>query len=328
MSGREADIRPVTETNHICDVVYPQSVQKFLGEVDRSKWTRHTRCPMCSAHNLSEMFKKNGFAHSSCASCEHQFVNPMPDSSSVAHWYDTSEHQKAFNLLIERVSEQRKDLLYSKRLQQLAEVCEFGSILEIGCGTGGFLRYVREARPATRVYGCDLGAHAVEICRQNGIEAFHSAAEALDYAKYEFDVIALYEVVEHLVDPESVLAAIRASARPGTHLVMSTPNNDGFDFKMLGKTYRGYMPPGHLNLFSKKSMRALLERLGFSQITIRGNGRLDASIVKSYYENNRHNPDPFWKDVFDTDDDAFLQDFQQLLIKHDRSGNMMVHVTV
>lgn len=328
MTQREADIRPVTETNYICDVIYPQSVQRFLAEVDRSKWTRHTSCPMCQAPGVADLFVKNGFAHSSCTRCEHQFVNPMPDLSSVAHWYASSEHQKAFNKLIEQVGEQRKELLYKKRLQQLLEICEFRSVLEIGCGTGGFLRYVRTERPSVRVYGCDLGADAVEICRKNEIEAFHSAAESLDYGAHDFDVIVLYEVIEHLVNPDDVLAAIRKNARPGTHLVMSTPNNDGFDFKMLGKAYRGYMPPGHLNLFSKKSMRALLERLGFSQIRIRGNGRLDASIVKSYYENNRYNPDPFWRAVFDADDDAFLEDFQEILIRHDRSGNMMVHVVL
>ena len=108
---------------------------------------------------------------------------------------------------------------------------------------------------------------------------------------------------------------------------MSTPSNEGFDFKMLGKTYRGYMPPAHLHLFSKKSIRTILEKLDFAKIEIFGNGRLDVSIVKSYFENNRFNPDPFWKAAFETENESFLEDFQQLLIKHDLSGNMLVHAT-
>ena len=328
MKHQESNIRPITETNQICDVIYPRSVQKFLDEVDRSGWTRHTSCPICHAPGVADMFVKSGFNHSECTTCHHQFVNPMPDEASIQYWYDSSEHHKAFNHLIETVAEQRKELLYKKRLTQLRETTAFRSILEVGCGTGGFLSFLKSVHPDVAVYGCDLSVHAVEICKQNGIEAFHSGAEALDYGRYSFDVIVLYEVIEHLVNPESVLAQIRERARPATRLLMTTPNTDGFDFKMLGRTYRGYMPPGHLHLFGKQSMRALLERLGYSDIEIRGNGRLDASIVKSYVENNRFNPDPFWKAVFESDNEAFLEDFQQLLIKHDLSGNMMVTATV
>jgi SAM-dependent methyltransferase len=325
---KEADIRPVAETNHICDVVYPQAAAKFLDEVDRSTWVTHERCPVCACPAVGYLFTKVGFDHAQCPRCGHQFVNPMPDHDAVAHWYATSEHQKAFNKLIERVGEQRREILYKKRLAQLLEACAFDSILEIGCGTGGFLRHVKSELPDVKVYGCDLGADAVAIAREHGVEAIHGAAEDFDYERHRPDVVVLYEVIEHLVEPERVLRSVRAGLSSGAHLVMSTPNNEGFDFRTLGKTYRGYMPPGHLHLFGLRSMRTLLERLGFVQVDVRGNGRLDANIVKSYYENNRFLPDHFWKAVFDAGDDAFLADFQDLLVKHGLSGNMMIHAVV
>jgi len=328
MFREEDKIRPVIWTNYVVDVLYLQAIEDLFDKVDTARWTTLDHCPICRSESIFSLFVKSRFPHFRCSSCEHQFVNPMPDEASVNYWYANSVSQKEFNRVIEVTAEERRNSLYEKRLRQLQQIAPFRSVLEIGCGTGGFLKYVKEQMPEVKVYGCDVDPFAIDLCRKNGIEGICEAAERVEYRNYDIDVIVMWEVVEHLIDPALILGAIARNGRTGTHLVMSTPNNEGFDFKMLSKTYRAYLPPGHLNLFSTQSMSSLLLGLGYSSVDVKCNGQIDASIVKAYYENNRYNPDPFFKQIFDDNKTEFLKDFQDLLIRHNLSGNMLVHARV
>ncbi|CAK0746658.1 conserved hypothetical protein [Gammaproteobacteria bacterium] len=324
----ESKIRPVIQTNYVVEVLYLQALEDFFEKVDTSRWTKLDQCPVCQSKAISLLFAKNRFSYFRCANCEHQFINPMPDEASVHYWYANSVSQKEFNRMIETTTEEHRHSLYQKRLHQLQQIAPFRSLLEIGCGTGGFLKYVKEKLPDVKVYGCDVDPFAIGLCRKNGIEGICEAAEKLEYRKYDIDIIVMWEVVEHLIQSGLMLGAIAKNAKQGTHLVMSTPNNEGFDFQILGKVYRAYLPPGHLNLFSVKSIDTVLRSVGYSSVEVKCNGQIDVSIVKGYYENNRYNPDPFFKRIFDENQMEFLKDFQDLLIKHNLSGNMLVHARV
>lgn len=93
-------------------------------------------------------------------------------------------------------------------------------VLDVGCGTGGFLRYLAEQRPDVVAEGTDISAAAVKRAQADGFEAFVAdlTAEPLERS---YDVVTCFEVIEHIHDAEEQLVAMRDAA---PRLVISCPN--------------------------------------------------------------------------------------------------------
>lgn len=95
------------------------------------------------------------------------------------------------------------------------------NVLDVGCGTGGFLTYLLSQRPNCKVRGTDISPGACEVARQSGLDAFAAdlTTEPLDG---EYDYVTCFETIEHIHEAEKVLVAMRDVTRQ--KLIMSLPN--------------------------------------------------------------------------------------------------------
>lgn len=101
------------------------------------------------------------------------------------------------------------------RLDQRPRAIE--SILDVGCGTGAFLAYMRTRRPEIRVAGIELDAERAEYARQRNPAAdiqTGDALRALDEVGEDFDLITLWDVFEHVEAPAQLLEALAAKLSP------------------------------------------------------------------------------------------------------------------
>jgi 2-polyprenyl-3-methyl-5-hydroxy-6-metoxy-1,4-benzoquinol methylase len=94
------------------------------------------------------------------------------------------------------------------------------SVLDVGCGTGGFLSHLREVRPHCRAQGVDISPRAVAVAVERGHDAF-VADLVVDDIPGRYDVITCFETIEHIAEAEVVLQKIR-DACDGT-ILMSLP---------------------------------------------------------------------------------------------------------
>ena len=132
--------------------------------------------------------------------------------------------------------------------------------LDVGCGTGTQLRAV--ANGGWNALGTEVAAAAVEMVRAEGLEALLGTIDQLDLPAAGFDVVSVVEVIEHVPDPDALLADAARLLRPGGALYLTTPHGRGLSARLLGVDWSVVTPPDHLQLFSISGLRAALDRAG------------------------------------------------------------------
>lgn len=144
------------------------------------------------------------------------------------------------------------------------------SLLDVGCGIGGFVGYA--AGRGLRAVGSDVSPEAVATARTAGLEVY--IADELDAHVPDdaLDALTMWDVVEHLVDPVGVLDATVRKVRPGGALLFETPDG-GFPIRAallaVNRVTRGRVNLTgpmyywqHKVYFTEAGMRALLDRVG------------------------------------------------------------------
>jgi SAM-dependent methyltransferase len=161
-------------------------------------------------------------------------------------------------------------------------------IVDVGCGDGAATALAAGGNPEHRVLGLDWSADALRHARARGLALVRAEAEpdGLPIASGRADVVIMSELIEHLVDPDSVLDEVRRVLRPGGTLLLSTPNlaawyNRGLlalgvqpvftEVSLRGVFGRpGSQVAGHLRLFTSRALVGLLAARGFGAIRVSG----------------------------------------------------------
>jgi SAM-dependent methyltransferase len=142
-------------------------------------------------------------------------------------------------------------------------------VLELGCGSGDLLQLVRELGNPD-VLGIEPNRAAAELaCCRWGVEVIASTLEAARLPSLSVDVVLVQHVLEHLPSPSATLAEVGRILRPGGTLVLWLPNVDSWAARVWRAAWMGYDPPRHLYVFDLRTLRALLERHGFSLASVR-----------------------------------------------------------
>ena len=115
---------------------------------------------------------------------------------------------------------------HHRGLFQRLGIASGSSVLDVACGTGGWLQVCADAD--CTVAGVDLSERAIEVCRTRMPKGrFHAqAAETLPFDDNEFDVVTCLGSLEHFVDPRGSLQEMVRVARPGATFVLLVPNSD------------------------------------------------------------------------------------------------------
>jgi SAM-dependent methyltransferase len=152
-----------------------------------------------------------------------------------------------------------------------------GKILDVGCGVGYFLRIARER--GWSVAGVDLDKAAVDIACQHGIDVRWETIEKMPFPDNEFDVVTMFNAIEHLPAPRIALNEVWRVLRPHGLFVLETPTDDfplKYPIRLLYRLsgsritqpirylYSSKNTGGHVYRFSRETITKILEKAGFA----------------------------------------------------------------
>jgi SAM-dependent methyltransferase len=145
-------------------------------------------------------------------------------------------------------------------------------LLDVGCATGFFLE-AAQAR-GWNVQGLEVSAYAADYARQRlGLAVDIGSIASPPPGLGEFDVVTLWDVIEHLERPDQALRSIRGMLRPRGLLVISTGDYGSLLRRITGRKWRLFADPTHRFFFDERTLRALLVETGYGVINVTRRGK-------------------------------------------------------
>ena len=137
---------------------------------------------------------------------------------------------------------------------------ENDSLIDVGCGDGVFLQKVSSKEK----YGIELSEAAIDKARSKGLDVRNGTLA--DCETESADIITLFQVLEHVSNPQEILENAYRVLRRGGKLYVAVPNNEAFIGWLLHFALNG--PPHHVLRWSREPLEQLGKRLGFSNVQI------------------------------------------------------------
>lgn len=222
-----------------------------------------TACEICCALALY-WGSIAGYRHFRCSRCEHLFVFPRPSQDDLDSFYQQGRYYDSAEKQRDRIT---KDA--NSRLQLLETfVKQHGlekRILDVGCASGIFLSVARER--GWDAYGVERSEVVADRARSiSGAKIAVGILEEMIVSGAPFSVVTAWEVIEHTIDPRMFFAALVKNVVDNGLVSISTPLSNGIPAKVLGKYYPMLMPPEHLSLFTRDSLKILAKEFNFDEV--------------------------------------------------------------
>jgi 2-polyprenyl-3-methyl-5-hydroxy-6-metoxy-1,4-benzoquinol methylase len=226
-------------------------------------------CDLCGQDDPALLVTKNGFRVVQCRGCELVFVSPRPKFSALKEIYDADtffEHQvtRAGDESWRPVAEERVDLINKLHPGR-------GTLLDVGCSAGWFMGVAQDA--GWKVVGFDVATASVGHARSRGFDARLATLDQHDLPPASFDVITMFDSIEHMPSPMRALRSAHRLLRDDGIVMITTPNVAGLlpklTYRLLARPFGAWDhpgPPGHIYQFSDKTLASALERTGFESI--------------------------------------------------------------
>ncbi len=211
-------------------------------------------CPVCHYKEQKEVLKKQDFSLLKCRNCHLVFLDDSheKDVKQYNYYRDRINLEKAE--LYNSITESR----YLELLEKIECYRKRNEILDVGCGEGHFMSVAKTNN--WKVTGIEKAVYAIEICKKFNLNRVYS--DLLHLKKDHYDVVTMFEVLEHLKQPNEYLIKINEILRPGGVLIISTPNFNCLTRKLL-KNRWSLINKEHLIYFTPYTIKSLLGKCNF-----------------------------------------------------------------
>jgi 2-polyprenyl-3-methyl-5-hydroxy-6-metoxy-1,4-benzoquinol methylase len=201
-----------------------------------------------------------------CRICNHYYASYMINPEVLDNYYSQISSVIYQNCTVQSVDSHEKER--RKQAQEIENNFPAGGkILDIGCGNGFLLSHLKKEK--WDCYGVEPSASVSEMAKNNGVKILAKYIDQVSTSLYSFDVIILFDVVEHLSQPQQMLQNVHQLLKPGGKVIILTGNIDSLNSKLAGSKWSYFNTYEHISFFSPSSIQYLLIANQFKDIRIR-----------------------------------------------------------
>ena len=224
---------------------------------------QYSRCPVCNSEKIKNHISvtdfnvsKKSFPLVKCENCNVIFTNSIPDENQIGDYYKFTNyvsHTDTKETLFFKVYHRVRSIMLYVKLGWIKNYHLNGrNILDIGSGTGAFLKFMK-----MKGWNAE-GVEADETARNNALSINNvKSSTPEDFYKFKnitFQVITLWHVLEHLHDLHGYMTKIKQILDKDGILMIAVPNPECFEARFYKEFWDGYDVPRHLYHFSPVSL--------------------------------------------------------------------------
>jgi SAM-dependent methyltransferase len=201
-----------------------------------------------------------------CPACDLVFYTgtAVPEDVYTREYFAGGEY--ADYLAAKRITQHN----FRRRIADIVRIAPSGELLEIGSAYGFFLELAHRRWVAR---GVEIAADAVAHARDHlGLAVAHGDFLTLPEEPGRYDVVCMWDTIEHLMHPVRYLEKIGRCLKPGGHLFVTTGNIRSLVSRLRGARWRLIHPPTHMFYFSPATIRLAAARAGLRVCQIRSVG--------------------------------------------------------
>jgi 2-polyprenyl-3-methyl-5-hydroxy-6-metoxy-1,4-benzoquinol methylase len=201
------------------------------------------------------------FALLRCPSCGFGATDPAVPESEIGRWYPPAYYGKE-NVRFLPIFERLVRLFRERRAGTVAEGVRQGPVLDVGCGRGLMLSFLRER--GFEPHGMELSDESAWHARNKlGIPIHVGPLAQGPWPAGYFQMVIFWHSLEHVIDPVAAIAEARRLLKPEGRLVVAVPNSDSLQAGFFGASWFHLDIPRHYLHFGTRSLRRLLTDHGF-----------------------------------------------------------------
>ena len=210
-----------------------------------------------------------------CRSCGLEYINPRPMATAIVEAYSEGDDHAYVSQLGARERTFADAIAHIETLLPGS-----GRLLDVGTAAGAFLAAARSRE--WQVEGCEPNRWLARWgSRHYGIPIRTGELFDHDFTPQSFDVVTMWDVIEHTADPARVIRTARELIRPGGLVVVNYPDRGSWIARALGRRWP-FLSSVHLYYFTRQTMKSLLRRHGFEVVDMRAHvQRLELNYLLS-----------------------------------------------
>ena len=247
-------------------------------------------CPLCGMPVPEVKFLLQKFTYKKCLFCGALFVADELSSVNLAEYYSREYYEAEGSDNKERrgypsymqLQESLEDS-FRQKLQVVRRYMPSGRLLDAGAAYGTFLKVANEYYSG---FGLEVSEYAAAVAREIlQVDVKTGSIEKAPFPDAHFDVIVMWDIIEHLRNPVRALQEVHRMLKPGGICLVSTDDVTNWLVRLLGTAWWGLAPPLHLCHFSRKGMEIAFYRAGrFDKVRVERDWRNYgiAEIIKHF----------------------------------------------
>jgi 2-polyprenyl-3-methyl-5-hydroxy-6-metoxy-1,4-benzoquinol methylase len=255
-------------------------------------------CPACNATQLTPYITcvDHSVSHETfnivkCPQCELLLTNPRPEQAQIGKYYQSpayTSHIGTAKNTLDRIYLGARNITLKWKLSLLKKHTHLTtqkSILDVGCGTGEFLKVAK--LQGWKTAGVEPSSHARQQAHASISMDIKSSFSEISNRDAKFDAITLWHVLEHIDDLNTTIEILKNLLTENGTIFIAVPNHNSWDAAHYKTYWAAYDVPRHLWHFNKKSMTIILgnHKLTISKIIPMWLDAFYVSLLSEKYRN-------------------------------------------